>query len=257
MLCGTRVASLAAAPSISGDALVQRWIAASRADFDAAVTFGYWERIQDDDGDKTYEVTLLDGSPFKQLVRVNGQPLDAETAQKDRKKFADAEHERANESPDDRAHRIADYKKDFERGHEILEQMPLAFHYTLASTRKYGAYTVYVLQATPRKNYDPPSTEAEVLTGMRGEFLIDTKTFQLVRGIARVLHPVRIEGFVATVQPGTEFELEQRPAAKNVWLPTHFRIRSRSSVLFLFHHHTHEDRTFFNYRQESGATAFR
>jgi len=50
-----------------------------------------------------------------------------------------------------------------------------------------------------------PSTEAEVLTGMQGQFWIDTKSYQLIRGVARVLRPVTIGGFLATVQPGTEF----------------------------------------------------
>jgi hypothetical protein len=97
----------------------------------------------------------------------------------------------------------------------------------------------------------PPNIEARVLTGMQGEFWIDTKTYQLFRGWARVLRPVSIEGFLATVQPGTEFEIEQRPVGDGIWLPTRFFIHSRSDIAFVFHHHTSEDRTYFNYRKVS------
>jgi len=93
----------------------------------------------------------------------------------------------------------------------MLEEIPRAFDYTLRSARRVSSRTVYVLTATPRAGYDSPSAEARVLTGMQGEFWIDTATYQLWHGWARVLHPVSIEGFLATVQPGTEFEVDQRP----------------------------------------------
>jgi hypothetical protein len=223
----------------------------SDADFDAALAFGYCERVRDDDGTKTYEVSLLDGSPFKRLIRVDDRPLAANAAEKERRRFEDAKTKRGDESPDDTAARIADYKKDFERAHRILQQMPRAFQYTLQGTQKTGGYTAYVLGAVPKENYDPPSTEAEVLTGMRGQFWIDTKSYQMIRAVARVLKSVTIEGFLATVQPGTQFELEQQRVEPDLWLPTHLQIRTHSRIVFFFHHYIHEDRTFFNYRRES------
>jgi hypothetical protein len=82
---------------------------------------------------------------------------------------------------------------------------------------------------------------------MTGEFWIDTHTYQWIHAVAHVRHPVRIHGFLATVQPGTEFELDQMHVDDDVWLPKHFEIRSQASVLYLFHHHTFEEHTFFNY----------
>jgi hypothetical protein len=237
--------------SVDVNTIVQRWLAASRADFSAGMRFGYCERIRDDDGTKTYEVILLDGSPLKRLVRVDGRPLDADESEKERRRFEEEKEKRANESPHERADRIADYTKDFDRAHRILDQLPRAFEYTLQGTRKTGAYTVYVLQAVPRQDYQPPSTEAEVLTGMRGQFWIDTKSFRMIRGVARVLKPVTIAGFLATVEPGTEFELEQMRVEPDLWLPAHLQIRSHSRIVFFFHHHIHEDLTFFNYTRQS------
>lgn len=241
------------ATNVDANTIVQRWMETSRRDFDAALQFGYRERIHNDAETKTYEVVLLDGSPFKHLISVDDRQLSGDAARKEQRRFDDARAKRSGESADDRAQRIADYKKDFERGHRILDQMPKAFQYTVESTQKTGAYTAYVLRAVPNKNYDPPSTDAEVLTGMQGEFWIETKSFQLIRGIARVVKPVTIDGFLATVQPGTEFEIEQKPVAKDLWLPAHFQIRSHSRVIFVFHHHIDEDRTFSQYRRASSA----
>jgi hypothetical protein len=92
------------------------------------------------------------------------------------------------------------------------------------------------------------------LPAMRGEFWIDTITFQWVRASARVLRPVSIAGMFARVQPGTAFELEQMPMSGDVWLPKHFQIRSRSSILFFFHHHIDEEDTYFDYRKITSPT---
>jgi hypothetical protein len=243
--------------AVDVNTLVSHWLQASRGDVDAALGYGYTERIRKDDGTKTYQVTLLEGSPFKQLISVDDRPLDVETAEREQRRFEETKQKRTSESPTDRAARIADYKKDYDRGHRILEQMPRAFDYTLQRTERTGAFNAYVLRAVPKPGYDPPSTEAEVLTGMQGMFWIDSKSSQLIRGLVRLRKAVRIDEF-ASVQPGTEFELEQTRVGPDLWLPAHFQIRSHSRIMFVFHHHIDEDRTFFNYRRElSSANAER
>ncbi len=238
---------------LDGDAIVRRSTAANRADWAAAPNYAYMERTRDDDGVKTYDVTMILGSSYKRLVKKDDKPLSVAEQAKEDQTRRDEVAKRHTESPDERASRIADYQKNRERAHHILEEMPRAFDYTVASTRRVGSRTVYVLRASPRKGYDPPNVESRVLTAMRGEFWIDTSTFQWVRASARVLKPVSIEGFLARVQPGTEFQVEHMPVSDDVWLPQHFQIRSRSSILFFFHHHINEDDTFFDYRRITNA----
>jgi hypothetical protein len=64
-----------------------------------------------------------------------------------------------------------------------------------------------------------------------------------------VVHPVSIEGFLARVDPGTRFELENVPVAENVWLPKHFAMQASAKILLLFNHNQQEDETYFNYRK--------
>jgi hypothetical protein len=234
---------------LDGDTIVRRSTAASRVDFAAAPDYAYHERTRTDDGVKTYDVTMILGSSYKRLIKHDNRLLSADEETQETEKFNDEVAKREAESPDERASRIAEYQKTREHAHRILNELPKAFAYTMASTRRVGARTVYVLQATPRKGYDPPDTESRVLTAMRGEFWIDTETFQWVKATARVLKPVSIAGFLARVEPGTEFELEQMRISDGVWLPQHFQIRSRSSILFFFHHHINEDDTFFDYHR--------
>jgi hypothetical protein len=233
------------APKV-GD-IVRRWGAAMQADFEAAPHYSYRETIRNGDGIRTYEVTMLAGSPYKRLLSAGGKPLSDEDRRSEDRKFEEERRKRAAESADDRAKRLADYQKDREHAHRILREIPRAFTFRLRSARQVPRHRVYVLDAAPRPGYDPPTVEAKVLTGMRGEFWIDASAFQLVRGTARVLEPVSIGGFLAKIQPGTEFVIEEQPLDVGVWLPTRFVIRSHSSILFLFHHHVSEERTYFDY----------
>jgi hypothetical protein len=239
----------AARSVLDGDAIVRRSMVANRADWSAAPDYAYMERTRDDNGTQTYDVTMILGSSYKRLVKEGDTLLSAAEQAKEEGKLRAETAKREAEPPNERARRIAEYQKQRERAHHILEEMPRAFDYTVATTRPVGSRTVYVLQATPRKGYNPPNVESRVLTAMRGEFWIDTITFQWVRASAVVLRPVSIDGFLARIQPGTEFEVEQMPMSGEVWLPKHFQIRSRSSILFFFHHHINEDDTYFDYRK--------
>ena len=103
--------------------------------------------------------------------------------------------------------------------------------------------------ATFRSDYQPPTMEAQVFRGMKGELWIDEATFQWVRVQARVIQPVSIEGFLASVEPGTRFQLEKMPVADNTWLPSHFSMKSQARVLFFVTRKSDEDETYYDYHK--------
>jgi hypothetical protein len=233
------------------DGIIQQWMAANRRDFDATPHYDYSERVKDDNGSRTYDVGMLLGTPYKRLIALNGRRLSEQERRKQAEDFATERARRQEESRDEHADRLAEYQEDRRRARRILVELPRAFEYALLPDRKVNGRGVHVLQATPRTGYRAPNVASQVLTGMRGQFWIDAASGQLVRAFAHVLKPVSIAGFLVSVRPGTEFELQQTPVDDGVWLPQHFRITSRSSILFLFHHHTYEDRTYFNYHKAS------
>ncbi len=136
--------------------------------------------------------------------------------------------------------------------------MARAFRFSLTGQDTIDGRHVYVLNALPRIGYAPPNRDARVLTGMQGTLWIDTETWQWVKVKAQVIHPVSISGFLARVEPGTEFDLEKMPVTQDVWLPKHFAMKAHARVLFLFSHHQQEDQTFFDYHpveQDAKASA--
>jgi hypothetical protein len=233
----------------SAQTIIQRSTEANRADWKATPNYDFRELDRGPGGHtRTHEVTMILGSPYERLIGVDGKPLSPQQKAGEERKLQEAIQARQHESAEERAKRIASYEKSRSRNHLLIDQLTLAFDFELLGEQQLGPYNVYVLKATPRPGYKPPNREAEVLTGMQGELWIDEKTFQWVKVEAQVIHPVSIEGFLATVERGTRFELEKMPVANDIWLPKHFSMRARAKILFFFSHNQQEDQTYFDYR---------
>jgi hypothetical protein len=129
----------------------------------------------------------------------------------------------------------------------MMEQLTRAFNFTYVGEKTLRGFHVYALKAAPNPDYKPPSMQLQVLSGMEGELWIDQDSYQWVKVTARVIRPVSIAGFVAQVEPGTQFELEKAPVGNGIWQPTHFAMRAQAKVLFMFNRNSQEDETYFDY----------
>jgi hypothetical protein len=234
------------------ETIIQRSVEANQRDWDADPQFDYTEQDREKGGSKTYEVTMLFGSPYQRLIAINGRPLSPSKKAEEQKKFEEAVRERRNETAEKRSARIAKFEAERKRDHTMMKQLTTAFDFQLLGNQNLKGHKVYVLGAKPRRGYRPPNRDSQVLPGMEGKLWIDRDSFQWVRVEAHVMHPVRIQGFLAEVEPGTEFELEKMPVSADVWLSTHFSMRSNARVMLLFPHRTQEDVTYSNYHKSSG-----
>ena len=242
----------AADSPLDARAIIDRSVQANAADWKAAPDYNYFERDQQPDGGtKTYQVLMIEGSPYQRLVAVNGQPISQEQQAQEQEKLNATISARRNESPEAKAKRVQQYQKERERDQQLMKQLSEAFDFKLNGEQKLDGYDVYVMVATPRAGYQPPNMETKVLTGMQGELWIDKKTFQWVKVQAEVIHPVSIVGFLARVEPGTRFELEKRPVADGVWLAKHFSMKAHAKILNVFNHKEHADETYYQYQRAS------
>ena len=233
--------------------IVSRSVQANAKDFKAAPGYDYSERDRVAGGTRTYRVLMIEGSPYQELTMVNQQPLAPDLQAEEQRKLDQTIAQRRTESPAAKAQRVAKYNKQRTRNQLLLNQLALAFKFKLIGEQQLGSRTVYAIQAIPRPGYVPPNREAQVLTGMHGKLWIDTATYQWVKVEAEVTHPVWIGGFLAKVMPGTRFELEYSPVSGNIWLPSHYSMKSRARVLFLFSSGQQDDETYFDYAKSPRA----
>lgn len=235
--------------------IIRKSAEANNRDLAAVPEFDNSERDRTKDGDKTYVVTMLDGTPYQRVIAVNGHNLSAAKQKEEQEKYQAAVAERQKESPDQRSRRIAKYQAERKRDLTMIEQLTTAFDFHLVGRRTLNGHKVYVLKATPRQGYKPPNRDSEALTGMEGTMWIDQKTFQWVKVEAHVMHPVKIEGFLAEVEPGTRFEVEKRPVTNDLWMASHYSMRSNAKVMLLIPHKGAEDDTYFDYHRTSDTSA--
>ncbi len=239
----------AAAAQVSVASIIRQSTEANQRDWDAAPEFNDYERDRNKNGDKTYAVNMLYGSPYERLIAVNGHRLSSSEQKDEQGKYEKVVADRQHESPEERSQRIAKYEAERKRDHILIEQMTTAFEFHLVGQQRLNRHEVYVLKATPRPGYQPPDRDSEVLPGMEGTLWIDQKTFQWVKVEAHVMRPVRIEGFLAEVEPGTKFEVEKQPVADDIWLASHFSMKSNARIMLLFPRRGQEDDSFYNYQR--------
>lgn len=222
---------LAALPqqTIDVNDLIRRSVAVTQADWEAAPRYQYRERDVKGKKIETYEVTMIEGSPYYRLIARNDHPLSTQEALKEQAKLQAEIDKRRRENAAQRAKRIATYQRERDEDHLFLREMADAFSYRLLGSDVADGRSVFVLEAAPRPEYRPPNTKAKVLTHMRGKLWIDKEECQWVKVEAEVTAPVSLY-LVAHVGPGTRFSLEQMPIGKNLWLPKRFTMQTRVTV---------------------------
>lgn len=228
--------------------IIRNSVAANQRDFQAGAKYNWKERDHTAKGTKTYQVTMIEGTPYYRLLAANGRTLSSEEEKQELQKEQQETEKRKSESPEVRQQRIAKFESDRTRDNNMMDQLTKAFDFTLSGTRTVRRFHVWVLKATPRSGYQPPNRDAQVLRGMQGELWIDQKTYNWVRVHAVVLQPVSIEGFLAQVEPGTQFDLQKAPVGNNIWQPTEYSMRAQARVLLMFNHNSEEQDTYWDYR---------
>ena len=229
--------------------IIQNSVVATHKNWAIAAQFDRCERDTTDAGAKTYAVTMILGSPYYRLTAIDEKPVSDDDRQRADHDEDAARAARASEAQDERARRVTKYERQLQRNRLLLEQLPYAFDFTSEGTEVRDGFDAYVIRAIPKRDYRPADSQAEVLKGMEGRLWIEQHSFQWIKVEANVVHSVSIEGFLATVQPGTQFSLSQQPVDSEVWLPTHFSMRTRARIFFLFRHRSDEDETYFDYRR--------
>lgn len=253
---GFPAASKDLSPTPSVAEIIRRSVQANTADWNAQPDYAHQEfdlkSRADSNGkfqpqqSKTFEVTMIEGSPYNRLIALDNEPLSRAQAAQELAKMQRETLRRQHETAADRQARVAKYKNNRAEEHMLMQQMTEAFDFKLMGEETLEGSECYVLDASPRADYRPPVERARVLTGMRGRLWIDKSQYHWVKVQAEVISPVEFGLFIAQVKPGTKFELDQAPVG-GVWLPKCFTESVNASVLGLYGYSTQEQDHFSDY----------
>jgi hypothetical protein len=244
-------------PSLDAAAIVQRSVSVNTADWRAQPRYSFQERdvkakvlsesTVKDRQSKTYEVVMIEGSPYDRLIAVNNEPISRQQEQQEKIKYQREVRNRRSESSGARRARIGTYRNQRAEEHLLMEQMVAAFNFRFLREEQIEGIDCYLLEATPKPGYHPPVEKARVLVGMRGHLWIDKAEYHWAKVEAQVFNPVSVGFFVAQVKPGTRFELEQA-AVGNVWLPKRFSESVNASVFGIYGVRTRSEEWYSDYK---------
>jgi hypothetical protein len=252
-------AGIAAAQTPDAHEIVQRSVTAIAANWKVARNYTFLEREEERQLDsegrekskevKTYDITLLDGSPYLRLVERDDHPLPPGEEKKEREKLAKSIAERQKETPAQRQRRIDDYERRRQRQRETMQEVAEAFDFQVTGQDRIEGREVWILDATPRRGYSPRSQDAKILPHVRGKLWIDQRTYHWVKIEAEVIDTVSWGLFLVRLDRGARIWFDQTLVNDEVWLPKHVSITASARLGVFKKIRVQQDTTFRNFRK--------
>jgi len=196
-----------------------------------------------------YDVTLLEGSPYRRLVGKDDHGLSPEEERIEQKKLADSIAQRQKETPAERARRIADWEKKRQREREPLNEVPDAFNFRIAGEAQIDGRDAWVIEGTPRPGYHARSSLAKLFPKFRGKLWIDKADYQWVKTEAEVTDNISWGLFVARLSKGARLDVQMTRVNDEVWLPKHIEAKVSARVALVKKYRIEADTSFSNYRK--------
>ncbi len=181
----------------------------------------YHQRTVDSRRDELREVIeSKDGTVARLLMRDN-RPLTEEENQ--------AELDRLKnliDHPADFAKHVKNDASSKKQAVDLVTIMPDAMIFTYASDQTPAPNSTapqVVLDYTPDPKFNPPTTESQAFSGLRGRIWIDASAKTIVRMHGDIFQSVNFGwGMLAHIYPGGKLDLEQTAAMANRWNMTSF-----------------------------------
>ena len=239
--------------------IVRRSVEIDRKNVELSRNYTYLQRqeVRELDGSgkvkstqvQTWDVTLLEGSPYRRLVARNDQPLSPQEQKKEEDKLRKSIEERRKETEEQRAHRIADADRRRERQHDPMKELPDAFDFRLIGEEARASGAVYVIDATPKPGYKPKLPSAAYFPKVKARLWIDKNDYHWARVEAETLDTISFGGFLLRLAKGGHLEIEQTRVNQEVWLPKSVTLRASARVALIKGIHAELIITFSDYKK--------
>jgi hypothetical protein len=246
---------------ITPQAMVRRALTAYTRDDAIERQYTYLQRndfrILDGDGNvkhrdiHTFDITLLEGSPYRRLVKRNDQPLSPDEEKQQKANLQRSIDERRRETAEQRRQRVADWDRKRLEKEKELEEVPYAFDLRLVGEDVIDGVPVWIIDGTPHPGYEPKSKTASYFTKMKGRIWISKSDFHTVKIDAVTTDTIAISAFLIRFAKGGHVAVEFSRVNNEVWLPKHVVVAGSARVLLVKGYHVDADFTFSDYKKFS------
>jgi hypothetical protein len=198
---------------------------------------------------ETWDITLLEGSPYRRLVARNDHPIPADEQRLEEEKLRRSMEDRHQETITDRERRLDEWNKRQARQRDPVKELPDAFDFTLTGEEVLEGRPVYAIVATPKPGYRAKSAWAAFFPKVKLRLWIDRSDYQGARIEMEVLDTISLGGFLLRVSKGSRLLIEQTRINDEVWLPKKVSLHATARILLVKGLNREVDVTFSDYKK--------
>jgi hypothetical protein len=200
---------------------------------------------------QTFDITLLEGSPYRRPVARDDKPLPPQEEKKEQERLKRSIEQRRSETPAQRQQRIADWDRRRNRERENLKEVPDAFDFRLAGEEQIDGATVWVIDGTPHPGFKPKSKEAAYFPKVKGRIWVAKSDYTPVKIAVETLDTISIGAFLVRLAKGGHIGVEFTRVNDEVWLPRHVGVTASARLFLVKGFHLDADFAFSDYKKFS------
>lgn len=193
---------------------------------------------------------FVDGVRWSYVAEKDDRPVDGHERLQARVRMEVAEWK--SKTPEQRRRILEDARKRGRRESEYLREFAEALDFTLLGSEMRAGRATAVFSFKPRPGYRPKALEGRVYEGVNGKVWIDEAEQQMARLEATVVKDVSVGGFLAKVEKGTRFELDQTRLKAGLWAPRRQLLRFDVRVLMFKRIHNLVESDYYDYKKHTG-----
>jgi hypothetical protein len=202
---------------------------------------------------KTFDINFYYGHEYSRLVQKDDKPLSEQEQKKEDEKLEKFLAKYRNESQHDREKRLAKEKKEREEGRAFLRDVVNAYDFRIAGEESVDGAETWVIEATPRKDFHPTQSHADMLAKIKGTLWIEKKGYNWVKAEAEATDTISFGLFLFRIHPGSRFKFEQVHLNNEVWLFRRLNINGSARVALLKNEAVDQEEVFSNFKKFSTA----
>jgi hypothetical protein len=247
------------AADTEGSQIVRRALASEDRNSKLSRNYTFLERIENERLDssgrvrsrevKTYDITLLEGSPYRRWIGRDDRPLPPHEEKKQQDRLQKSIEERRRETAAQRAKRLAEYEKKREARRNMQREVIDAFDFRLAGEEMLDGWRLWVLEATPRPGYRPRAKDVKIFRKLRGRLWIDQQHYQVVKLEAEVMDTISLGFLLARLSTGSRMMAEWTRVNEEVWLPKQVHVAAAARVALVKKFRIAQRVSYSNYRK--------
>lgn len=198
---------------------------------------------------RTFDVTHVEGSPYRRLVARNDKPLSPEEQKAEEEKLQRTIEARRQETKEQRDRRINEWRRRQDRQRQPIQELADAFNLKIVGEENADGRAAWVIDGTPRAGYKPKSTETSFLPKMKARFWIAKAGNQWIKLDAETTETVSYGALLLRIAKGAHITLEQAPSADGVWMPKRIALNGSARILLVKGIRMLLDNAYSNYRK--------